>query len=65
MSFSKPKIPDPLPPPAKRPERQEAVEAEDIQIGGMGDEESPVKGKRALMRPAAGPSGMGGVGLAV
>jgi hypothetical protein len=55
---SKPKIPDPLPPPAKRPERQEAVEAEDIVLGGE-DELDKIdnprkKGKRSLSRPSSG-----------
>lgn len=60
MSTSSPKIPPPPPPPAKRPERQETLTAEDIQMGVPDDDAEGMKrGKRGLARPA--PS----VGLAV
>lgn len=64
MSFKTPKIDNPT--PAARPERQDAVTAEDIQLGGTQDVTDPTKkGKRALLRPApsAATGALGGVGL--
>jgi len=61
MSFMSPDTPE-TPNPAKRPERDETVEPEDIAIGG--DEETDQKkGRRALRRPTGNTVGQSqGVG---
>lgn len=55
---SKPKIPDPPPPPAVRPERERSAAPEDIVLGGVDEiDQDPTKrkaGKRALSRPSSG-----------
>lgn len=54
---SKPKVPDPLPPPAKRPERKASLEADNIVLGGADELDSSAsrqKGKRSLSRPSSG-----------
>jgi len=57
-----------VPNPAKRPERSETVEPEDIAVGEEGEVDKK-KGRRALMRPRAaaantqGSSGGVGTGL--
>lgn len=62
--FSSPKIPDP-PDPARRPERREGVDPDDIVVGGQDDaEESGRRGRRALRRPSGGGDGVG-TGLSV
>lgn len=51
---SKPKKPEPILPPAQRPERSEVVAPEDIILGAVGegeDEAQRTKGKRALIKP--------------
>jgi len=52
MGFMSPStnIPE-APNPAKRPERSDTIEPEDIAVGGEG-EESEKKGRRALRRPS-------------
>lgn len=52
--MSTPKIPE-APNPAKRPEREDVIEADDIEIGtGEDDETSPnKKGRRSLRKPSA------------
>lgn len=57
MSFSKPDIPPPKPPPAKQPERAEVLTSEDVQLGVPEEEGSDKRGKRSLARPA--PAGVG------
>lgn len=62
--MSTPKVPDPLPPPAKRPERAKSTVAEDIVLGGEDTAEgaeTKKKGKRSLSKPTASAS----TGLAV
>lgn len=49
-----PRIPDPLPPPAQRPERRVDVELEQIQLGGEGKDPNATKGKKQLLRPKGG-----------
>lgn len=53
---TKPKIPAPLPPPAARPERNEAASPEDIVLGGEDELMSAARkaGKRSLTRPTSG-----------
>lgn len=46
-----PNIPDPLPPPATRPERRVDVELDQIQLGGEDQDPLAAKGKKALLRP--------------
>jgi len=46
-----PKLPD-IPNPAKRPEREEGVNPEDIQLGGVDEDiDSKKSGKRSLLKP--------------
>ena len=47
-----PKMPDPIPTPATRPERRVDVEAEQIQFGGEDKDPLRPKGKKQLIRPA-------------
>lgn len=62
---SSPDIPAAPPPPAKRPERQEAVTAQDVVLGSEADTGDGTKrGKRALTRPA-GAAAPVATGLAV
>lgn len=62
-SVFSPDIPDP-PDPARRPERREGVDPDDIVVGGQDDaEESGRRGRRALRRPSGGDSV--GTGLSV
>lgn len=51
--MGKPDIPDPLPPPAQRPERRVDVEPEDVQLGGADSllKDPNATGKKALVRP--------------
>lgn len=52
--MSTPKMPD-VPNPAKRPEREDVIEAEDIEIGTGEEELDPTKkGRRSLRKPSAG-----------
>ena len=51
--MSTPKIPD-TPNPAKRPEREDVIEADDIEIGTGEEELDPTKkGRRSLRKPSA------------
>jgi len=50
MGFMSPSTPE-VPNPAKRPERSDTIDPEDIAVGGEG-EESEKKGRRALRRPS-------------
>lgn len=61
MSMSSPEPPT----PAKRPERNETITPEDIEVDDTGDEESE-RGRKALRRPVrntgGGSGSKGGVG---
>lgn len=51
--MSTPKMPD-VPNPAKRPEREDVIEADDIEIGTGEEELDPTKkGRRSLRKPSA------------
>lgn len=51
--MSTPKMPD-VPNPAKRPERADVIEADDIEIGTGEEELDPTKkGRRSLRKPSA------------
>lgn len=58
--MGRPKAPD-VPDPARRPERTEAINPEDIEIGQEEETDPTKRGRRALRRPA-GSGGGGGVG---
>ena len=63
-SMFKPSIPD-APDPARRPERREGVDPDDIVVGGQDDaEDTSRRGRRALRRPSGEGSGIG-TGLSV
>lgn len=55
---SKPKVPS-YKPPAAAPERQVAVEPEDIQLGDTESQDTTKRGKRSLMRPSGSGSATG------
>lgn len=61
MSMSTPEAPN----PAKRPERDDTIKPEDIEVDESGDEEEE-RGRKALRRPVRntgrGPGSKGGVG---
>lgn len=64
-SVFSPDIPDP-PDPARRPERREGVDPDDIVVGGQDDdgEDSGRRGRRALRRPSGNGDSVG-TGLSV
>lgn len=65
MSFSKPSVKEAIM-PAARPERQTAITAEDVVLGGAGEDTGTTnKGKRALLKPAPSAASAPGVGLGI
>lgn len=61
MSLS-PSIPD-APNPAKRPERKESINPEDITVGSEDQEDdTSQRGRRALRRPSGSAASSGSVG---
>lgn len=62
--MGRPKVPE-APDPARRPERTDVIDPDEIELGAPDATDPTQRGRRALRRPSASGSGGVGTGLSV